>query len=383
MINSSGTARIVGYDPSYCTAIKCDGALTISGGDVDIAATGQGGHGISADGVLAMDGGNVDITISGAGSSYTSATGTDYYSTKCLKGDVAVNLLAGRLNCTAKGNGSKAIVAGGLLTVGNVGADNALMNICAVTQGASLGTSSGGTGGGWGGGMGGMQEGFNAAPKAIKGAADVVVNSGTIYAETANDGGEGLESKAKMTINGGLIECNTYDDGINAATALVFNGGHVYSHASNNDGIDSNGTITINGGVVLASGTSAPEEGFDCDNNKFIINGGIIVGTGSANSSVTSSSQLYASVSSVAVTEGKYLTVKNSSGNILFSYKCPNTLSGANVLLVSPDFTSSSHTLMYGVTSVSNASESFFDGIFLVGGTASGGSSKSFTPQSR
>lgn len=383
VINSSGTARIVGYDPSYCTAIKCDGALTISGGDVDIAATGQGGHGISVDGVLAMDGGNVDIRISGAGSSYTSATGTDYYSTKCLKGDVAVNLLAGRLNCTAKGNGSKAIVAGGLLTVGNVGADNALMNICAVTQGASLGTSSGGTGGGWGGGMGGMQEGFNAAPKAIKGAADVVVNSGTIYAETANDGGEGLESKAKMTINGGLIECNTYDDGINAATALVFNGGHVYSHASNNDGIDSNGTITINGGVVLASGTSAPEEGFDCDNNQFIINGGIIVGTGSANSSVTSSSQLYASVSSVAVTEGKYLTVKNSSGNILFSYKCPNTLSGANVLLVSPDFTSSSHTLMYGVTSVSNASESYFDGIFLVGGTASGGSSKSFTPQSR
>lgn len=382
-VNTTGAAKVVAYDPSYCTAIKCDGALTVNGGDIDIIATGQGGMGISVDGVITMDGGKVDITISGAGSSYTATTGTDYYSTKCLKGDVAVNLLSGVLNCTAKGNGSKAIVASGLLTIGKEGDPDDALVINAITQGASLGTSSGSTGGGWGGGMGGMQEGFNAAPKAIKGAANVVVNSGTVYAETANDGGEGLESKASMTINGGLIECNTYDDGINAATALVFNGGHVYSHASNNDAIDSNGTITVNGGVVLASGTNAPEEGFDCDNNQFVVNGGILIGTGSANSSVTSSSQPYASVSSVTVSQGKYLTVKNSSGNVMFSYRCPNTVNSATVLLSSPEFTSSSHTLMYGVTSVSGVSESYFGDVFMVGGTATGGSSKSFTPQSR
>ena len=381
-INTSGTAKVVAYDPSYCTAIKCDGALTINGGNIDISATGQGGHGISVDGVLTMNGGDVGITISGAGSSYTSATGTDYYSTKCLKGDVAVNLLGGTLSCTAKGNGSKAIVAGGLLTIGKEGAADDALVVNAVTQGASLGTMSGSTGG-WGGGMGGMQGGFNAAPKAIKGAADVVVNSGTIYAETACDGGEGLESKASMTINGGIVECNTYDDGINAATSLTFNGGYVYSHASNNDGIDSNGTITVNGGVVLASGTNAPEEGFDCDNNQFVINGGILVGTGSANSSVTSASQPYASVSSVTASQGKYLTVKNGSGTVLFSYKCPNTVNSATVLLSSPDFNASQHTLVHGVTSVTGASESCFGGVFLVGGTATGGSSRSFTPQSR
>lgn len=375
VINTSGTAKVVAYDPSYCTAIKCDGALTINGGDIDISATGQGGHGISVDGVLTMNGGDVGITISGAGSSYTSATGTDYYSTKCLKGDVAVNLLGGALNCLAKGNGSKAIVAGGLLTIGNEGTDNALLNITAVTQGTSLGASSGG----WGC----MQEGFNAAPKAIKSAADVVVNSGTVYAETACDGGEGLESKATLTINGGHIECDTYDDGINASSALVFNGGYVYSHASNNDGIDSNGTITVNGGVVLASGTNAPEEGFDCDNNQFTVTGGILVGTGSANSSVTSSSQPYASVSSVTVSQGKYLTVKDSSGSVMFSYKCPNTVNSAAVLLSSPELTTSSHTLMYGVTSVTGESESHFGGVFTVGGTVTGGSSKSFTPQTR
>ncbi len=375
VVNTSGTARIVAYDPSYCTAIRCAGTMTINGGDIDIAATGKGGHGISVDGVLTMNGGDVGITISGAGSSYTSATGTDYYSTKCLKGDVAVNLLGGALNCLAKGNGSKAIVAGGLLTIGNEGTDNALLNIRAVTKGTSLGASSGG----WGG----MQEGFNAAPKAIKSAADVVVNSGTVYAETAYDGGEGLESKATMTINGGIVECNTYDDGINAATSLVFNGGYVYSHATNNDGIDSNGSITVNGGVVLASGTNAPEEGFDCDNNQFVVNGGILVGTGSANSSITSSSQPYATVSSVTVSQGKYLTVKDSSGNVMFSYMCPNTVNSAKVLLSSSGFTSSSHTLMYGVTAVAGVTESYFNGVFTVGGTATGGSSKSFTPQTR
>ena len=381
-INTSGTAKVVAYDPSYCTAIKCDGALTINGGNINITATGQGGMGISADGVLTMNGGNVDVTLSGAGSSYTATTGTDYYSTKCLKGDVAVNLLGGTLNCLAKGNGSKAIVASGVLTIGAEGADNSLLNISAVTQGSSLGSTSGG-GGGFPGGMGGMDSGFNAAPKAIKGAANVYVNSGTIYAETKNDGGEGLESKATLTINGGIIECSTYDDGINAKTALIINGGCIYSHATNNDGIDSNGTITVNGGIALSSGSSAPEEGFDCDQNQFVINGGIMVGTGGATSNPTSASQPYSSVTSVSVTSGKYISVKDSSGTVLFSYKCPNTVSSATVLLSSPDFTKTSHTLMYGVTSVTGATEELFGGVYSVGGTLTGGSSKSFTPQSR
>ena len=382
-IETSGTAKIIANDPSYCTAIKADGKLTINGGNIEITATGQGGMGISADGELTMNGGTVNIAISGAGSSYTATTGTDYYSTKCLKGDVAVNLLGGTLNCTANGNGSKGIVASGLLTIGNSGASNDALSISAITKGSSLGTSSGG-GGGFGGGFGGMDNGFNAAPKAIKGAANVVINSGTIYAETAYDGGEGIESKAVMTINGGIIECNTYDDGINAKSELVINGGYLYSHASNNDGIDSNGTITVNGGVALSSGSNAPEEGFDCDQNKFVINGGIMVGTGGATSNPTSATQPFASVTSVTVSQGKYLTVKNSSGKVLFSYRCPNTVNSATVLLSSPDFVSSaSHTLMYGVTSVSDATSSYFDGVFMVEGSITGGSSKSFMPKTK
>ena len=375
-ITTSGTAKFVAYDPSYCTAIKSDGTLTINDGDIDITATGQGCMGISADGTLTMNGGNVNIAISGAGSSYTSASGTDYYSTKCLKGDGAVNLLGGTLDCTANGNGSKGIVADGVLTIGNNGANDDILSVSAVTKGTSLGSSSGG--GGFGGGM---NNGFNAAPKAIKGATNVVINSGKLYAATAKDGGEGIESKATMTINGGIVECNTYDDGINAKSELIINGGLIYSHASNNDGIDSNGTITVNGGISLSSGAKSPEEGFDCDQNKFIINGGIMVGTGGATSNPTSATQPYASVSSVTVTQGKYLAVKNNMGKVLFAYKCPNSINSATVLLSSPDFVASSaHTLVYGASSVTDAANSYFNGVFMIEGSVTDGSSKSFTP---
>ena len=377
-ITTTGSAAIVAYDPVYCTAIKCDADFIMSNGSVTINATGQGGLGISADGMLTIAGGEVNATIGGAGSSYTASTGTDYYSTKALKSDGAMSLAGGTIVCTATANGGKCIVADGLLTIGEEGRNDGYPYITAITKGASLGANSSFMGGGPGG-----NEGFNAAPKAIKGSADVVVYSGNIYASTTADGGEGLESKATLTINGGNIECATYDDAINAATALVFNGGCVYAHATNNDAIDSNGTIAINGGIVLASGSSQPEGGFDCDNNSFTITGGVILGTGGAASSPTSSSQYYSSLSSVTVSQGKYLVFKNAAGDVLFSYRCPNSVSGASVLVSSPQFTAAAHSMLYGVTSVSSPTESHFDGTFIIGGTPTGGTTKSFTPSTR
>lgn len=134
---------------------------------------------------------------------------------------------------------------------------------------------------------------------------------------------------------------------------------------------------------MLASGTSQPEGGLDCDNNAFTIKGGVILGTGGAASSPTSSSQYYSTLSSVGVSQGKYLVFKDSAGDVLFSYKCPNSVSGASVLVSSPLFTAGIHTMLYGVTAVSSPSESYFDDVFLIGGTPSGGTSKSFTTATR
>lgn len=377
VVNSSGKAAIVAADPSYCTAIKSDGNFEMNGGVLTITATGTGCMGVSADGTLTVNGGEANINISGSGSSYTSTSGTDYYSTKCIKSDKEMNLLGGSIYCNAIGNGSKCIVADGVLTIGDT--SNSL-TLSAKTSGSSLGTSSSGGmgGGGFGGPMGGG--GFNGAPKAIKGKSSVVVNGGNIYVETKADGGEGLESKTTMTINGGTIQCKTYDDGINASSNLTVNGGYIYCYATNNDGIDSNGTFNFNGGVILTSGASSPEEGFDCDQNNFTITGGLLIGTGGATSNPKSASQYYSVVQSVGISSGKYISVKNSAGELLFSYKCPNTISSGTVLVSSPDFSSSSHTMMYNVTSVSGSTESYFDDVLLVGGAASGGSSKNFTP---
>ena len=378
IIRTSGNAAIVAADPTYCTAIKC-GHFNQLGGDINIVATGTGSLGISSDGTLTIDGGTTDITINGAGASYNSTSGTDYYSTKCLKSDGAMNLLSGNIICKATANGGKCIVADGLFTIGNVTEDNSLLSITATTSGASLGTSSGG--GGWGGG--GMQQGFNAAPKAIKGSTDVIINSGRIYTETKNDGGEGIESKTTLTINGGEIKCKTYDDAINAASGLTVSGGYLYCYSTNNDAIDSNGSLYIKGGVIVASGSTNPEGSFDCDNNTFSITGGILIGTGGSSSNPTSTQQYYASVSSVSLTADRYLTIKNNSGEIMFSYRCPSTMSNAKVLLSAPEFSSASHTLLYNVTSIDNPEESYLDGIFVVGGNANGGTSKTFTPSKK
>jgi hypothetical protein len=125
--------------------------------------------------------------------------------------------------------------------------------------------------------------------KAIKSVGNLYLNSGTLVITTSTEGGEGIESKDTLFINGGNTDINTYDDGINASNHIQINGGKTHSHATNNDGIDSNGTLTVTGGITIANGTSAPEVGFDCDQNVFTITGGLLIGTGGGTSTPSSS----------------------------------------------------------------------------------------------
>jgi hypothetical protein len=129
-----------------------------------------------------------------------------------------------------------------------------------------------------------------ASAKGIKGYGNVTINGGTINVTAkGGDSSEGIESKSVLTINGGTVEVTAYDDCINAASGIVITGGSVYCYSSNNDGIDSNGPLTISGGLIIASGTTSPEEGIDCDQNTFKITGGTLVGFGGATSTPTSS----------------------------------------------------------------------------------------------
>ncbi|MDL2223450.1 carbohydrate-binding domain-containing protein, partial [Bacteroidales bacterium OttesenSCG-928-M11] len=225
-------------------------------------------------------------------------------------------------------------------------------------------------------------------------------NSGTItvICSQTNEGGEGMESKATYTVNGGNIHVETKDDCINASKHIQINGGTIYCSSSGNDAIDSNGTITITGGITIANGTSAPETSFDCDNNTFSVTGGIILGTGGGFSTPTSTTNYFVNHSA---TPGNAICLENSDGEIILLYQLPtyssagdnqagpgggkpggggpggnNGSSSMSFLFSDPVLSKgSSYTLTTGGTISGGTSVNGYN----LGGTYSGGTSKTFT----
>jgi hypothetical protein len=377
-----------GYDPSYCTAIKADGTITVSSGTITINSlkASGGGKGLSADGDITITGGDVNVTTAGDGAVYTNEKGVkDSYSAACIKSDANISLLGGIITCNSSGTAGKGISADGTLTIGAAGAnDNALVITASTTGQKFLVTGSTGSSPGRPGGGGMNNNADYANPKVIKSEGNMTVNSGTLRLNGTTDGGEGLESKATLTINGGNIEVRTVDDCINAATHIQINGGSLYCRATGNDAIDSNGTIEITGGTVIGHGS---EEGLDCDNNPFIIKGGTVIGVGSQSMGggpSSGSTQGYIKLTAGASTQ---LGVKNAAGEWILLYQVPVATSGGGMggmggnnsfimLLSSPKF-------------VKGNSYSFFSGGIITGGTTvngyniggaySGGTSKSFS----
>ena len=178
--------------------------------------------------------------------------------------------------------------------------------------------------------------------KAIKAAGAITVNGGECIINTGTAGAEGMESKQKSTnaivINGGRLYLKCYDDCINSAGCILFDGGVTVCYSYGNDAVDSNygkaGAITIGNGVVLAYTTKGgPEEGLDCDNNSYIqITGnGIGIsaggnqggggGWGSSSSGIGSAVQgYYLSTSSISYSTGRYYTLADANGNNLVTY---------------------------------------------------------------
>ena len=308
--------------PSYCSAIKCDGNISINGGtfSITLPTTNHGGKGISCDGTLDISGGDFNITTDGAGAGYTVSGNTkDSYTSACLRSDGNTTITGGTFTLTSTGAGGKGINVGttslySTLHIGtaNGNDDDLILNVA--TSGERITV----TGGGWGGGD-------YANPKAIRVVGELVVNSGTITVNCTqnNEGGECMESKSKITINGGNIHAySKNDDAINAASNITINGGTIYAHSDGNDGIDSNGTMFINGGFAVSNGSRAPEEGFDCDNNQFKVTGGTIVGTGGGTSTPTASVCTQPTLR-INTMPGYAIQVLNASGTAICTFHCP------------------------------------------------------------
>lgn len=112
----------------------------------------------------------------------------------------------------------------------------------------------------------------------------VLEGEGKLIINGRQEEGEGIATEAKnITINSGVYEITSNDDGINAGgdgATITLNGGTFYIDASG-DGIDSNKNVIINGGTLFVMGSDiGGDAGIDTDTG-YEINGGFVIALGS------------------------------------------------------------------------------------------------------
>ena len=291
-----------------------NGQVIISGGELNINITGTASKGIKCDDAMTISGGTFNITTSGGGE-YDSSE-KDCSACACVKADGVLTISGGNFELKSTGKGGK-----GISSDSNIYISGDTINV--TTTGASYTYGS-----------------YDALPKGIKSDANVTISGGIItVSTTGGDGAEGIESKDTLTISSGEIVVNAYDDALNASTCINIRGGKIYACATNNDAIDSNGTMYISGGLVLACSTDEPEGPFDCDENTFSVTGGTIVGIGGDSSSPSSSltTQPIVVFDGSSYTKDTYLAFNNDTANI-FVFLVPRTYSTAELFVSSPYF---------------------------------------------
>lgn len=388
---SGGTVRVEasGVASRGLCADGDDGAFDIAGGFFDITCSGA-----SSDTVLCLlDETALTTEIDKATASCLRTSGTN--STFTITG--------GTLNLVASGTGGKCIVAKGDMTIGTSGqttlpTDSAFHpDIQAATYGTqayvarakqssykSIGTATASTATSLKyaknyivSGSGENADYTN--PKCIKAEGNLTMHGGRIRGFSQAEGGEGFESKNILTINGGLFEATTYDDCINASYQVVINGGYLYCGSTNNDVIDSNGShansIVVNGGIVLAFTAMTPEIGIDTDYSSGLkINGGTVVSFGSnaGNMLVKSSGSLATYAGTVASSSyaGKYL--KMTGGTRTVYVKVPALSSSQTLSLVCTTDGCTSAPSISAASSAAGTSQEFH-GVYFQSATLAAG----------
>ena len=318
--------------------------VVISGGAIQAQVAGAASKGISCDGNLTISGGKL--------TAFTSQTAlyedNDLSSCAGIKCDGNILITGGEIAIQSTGGAGKGINCDGSITI-NDG------TVKVITTGTQC-----------------VYGKLDSSAKGIKADGALTINGGTVLVKaTGGKGSEGIESKSVLTVNEGTVAALCYDDCMNASNSIVLNGGNIYCYSSGNDGIDSNGTLTITGGVIVSSGTTSPEDGFDCDQNTFKITGGIVLGIGGGTSTPTSSvctqrSVIYGGSGS----NGEILNIQSADGTNVLTYQIPRAYSQMTVLFSSPNLTSGGSYIISKGGAVSGGSEFF--GLYT-GATYSGG----------
>ncbi len=324
--------------------------IYITGGLIYAATSATAGKCLKTDEDMVITGGEFYLYTSG-GSEYDEDE-QDTSSPAGIKTNGDIIISGGSITAQSVGTGGKGLNSDGKLVV-----DDGKIDIL-TTGGKFIYTSS-----------------LTSSPKGIKADGDIEINGGTINISVIgnNDGAEGMESKANLTINDGEIFIYAYDDALNASSSVTINGGKVFCYGVTNDGIDSNGTLSLNGGLVIASGTTSPEEGLDCDSSsKFVVKGGTIIGTGGVTTSPSSSSTqrvlLYNGFQAVS---GDKFCILDSDNNPILVYDMPRSMNSMSLFFSSPDLVDGTYTVVSGGTLTGYSD--YWNGWYS-GGTFSGGS---------
>lgn len=155
---------------------------------------------------------------------------------------------------------------------------------------------------------------------------------------------EGLDTELHLTINGGVINIRSQNDGINVnedgVSVVTVNGGTLQINAGlgdEGDGIDSNGFLVINGGSVYATANqTSPDGGLDADGD-ILLNGGYVFAAGVRSDAVSDdSAQQFIQLDFAALLPaGSQLQLSDGDGAALLSFSLEK--SAQSIVFSSPD----------------------------------------------
>ncbi len=167
---------------------------------------------------------------------------------------------------------------------------------------------------------------------------------------------EGLGSELHLTLNGGVINITSGNDGINTnedgVSVTTVNGGALTilcnGATGEGDGIDSNGWLVINGGTVISQAcATSSDAGIDSDNGIYI-NGGKVIATGNMLDRIAGGEQTYAMFQFASRQNGGTYTLKDASGKEIGEYAPTNAFT--YMIVADDNLTPGDYTLWQGET---------------------------------
>ncbi|MCU4162628.1 carbohydrate-binding domain-containing protein [Carboxylicivirga caseinilyticus] len=380
-----------GYDPSYCTFIKSDDDLILTGTTIDITTKGMGSRGISGDANVLVNSVTITIVSSGNGTTYTNEEGVkDAYHGSCMSIDGDLTINGGTLSLSNSGTGGRGISVDGSIYYGD-GSTSPQMDV--TTTGSSIVINQ------W--------QGDYDEAKAIKADESITISSGILTVSSADDGikaensviinggltdiqksVEGIEAPY-ITINDGEVRVKASDDCFNATfgnggegddgSKLYINNGSIYLSGTGGDALDSNGSMAISGGTILVHGPqSSPEVGMDV-NGSSVITGGFILISGT-NSNMTynftsgSTQPAILFKTNTRLNAGSLIHLEDSNGNDLFTFAPERNY--YSIIFSSDELSTGTTYKLYTGGSYSGDEN---DGLYTNGSYTSGSLRKTFT----